>query len=309
MIYTIGETVLDIIFKGFSPMAAKTGGSMVNTSVSLGRLGCPVHLITEIGNDETGRMMTKFLEENQVNIRHSYFFDEGNSAMALAFLNEKEDANYTFYKNYPNRRFQINFPEIKKNDLILFGSSFAISLDVRDKLYNLLSLARDAGAIIIYDPNFRKPHLKDLPGIKHFIRENIEFAHIVRGSDEDFRLIYNSGSVEETYQAIAHKENKVLIVTSGSEEVHLKSQHASLSVSVPSVNALSTIGAGDNFNAGIIYTLFQNQVKLEELSDLSVQEWKTILERGVAFGTHVCESYDNYISEEFASKMRSSCQD
>ena len=38
-IYTIGETVLDIIFKNGQPVASKAGGSMLNTAVSLGRRG------------------------------------------------------------------------------------------------------------------------------------------------------------------------------------------------------------------------------------------------------------------------------
>ena len=40
-IYTIGETVLDIIFKNEQPVAAKPGGSMLNTSVSLVALVYP----------------------------------------------------------------------------------------------------------------------------------------------------------------------------------------------------------------------------------------------------------------------------
>ena len=38
-IYTIGETLFDIIFKNGQPQAGKAGGAMLNSSVSLGRIG------------------------------------------------------------------------------------------------------------------------------------------------------------------------------------------------------------------------------------------------------------------------------
>ena len=50
-IYAIGETVCDLIFKDDKPLAAKAGGSMLNASISLGRLKLPVNFISEFGND------------------------------------------------------------------------------------------------------------------------------------------------------------------------------------------------------------------------------------------------------------------
>ncbi len=47
-IYGIGETVFDIIFKNGQPQAAKPGGAMLNSSVSLGRIGLPVSFIVRI---------------------------------------------------------------------------------------------------------------------------------------------------------------------------------------------------------------------------------------------------------------------
>ena len=65
-IYAVGETVYDILFKGEQPVAARPGGAMLNASVSLGRLGLPIHLITEIGNDQVGSQIQKFLKDNGV---------------------------------------------------------------------------------------------------------------------------------------------------------------------------------------------------------------------------------------------------
>lgn len=51
----IGETILDIIFKNEQPTAAVPGGSTFNGLISLGRMGLPVTMITETGNDRVGK--------------------------------------------------------------------------------------------------------------------------------------------------------------------------------------------------------------------------------------------------------------
>ena len=68
-IFGIGETVLDIIFKDGQPQAAKAGGSVLNSAVSMGRMGLPVSFISEYGLDDVGELIDNFLNENGVNTR------------------------------------------------------------------------------------------------------------------------------------------------------------------------------------------------------------------------------------------------
>lgn len=280
------------------------GGAMLNSSISLGRIGLPVCFISEIGRDDIGNTIVDFLSVNGINTKSLYRFTEGNTALALAFLDEKEDAHYTFYKNYPEERLNIRFPKINENDIILFGSFFAISSAVRKPLLRFLKSAKKAGAIIIYDPNFRKPHKKDLPKLTGFIKENIEFADIIRGSCFDFQLIFNTKNADDTFARINESGKKILIYTAGENDVSFRSDQHSFSMEVPSINVVSTVGAGDNFNAGIIYSLRKLNVKKERIASLKIEEWKAILDSGITLGAIVCESPYNYISADFASKLK-----
>jgi fructokinase len=303
-IYTIGETVFDILFKGNQPVAARPGGSMLNASVSLGRLGLPVHFVSEIGNDQVGLQILKFLKESNVGINKGAVFNDGNTALALAHLDDDENASYTFYKNYPKKRLAIPFPDFQANDMVLFGSFFSISEAVRSQLIDFLEKARAAGALIIYDPNFRESHLPDLIRHKPYILENINFADIIRGSHEDFKLVFNTHSPDDAYDEIPEKNKKVLIYTAGSNFVSFRSSRLNFSMQVPEIDAVSTIGAGDSFNAGIIYGIYRLGIKREDLVGLKQAEWQAILDSGITLGSMVCESYDNYIPEAFARKLR-----
>jgi len=302
-IYTIGETVLDILIKENQPFTAKAGGACLNTSVTLGRLGLPVYFIGEYGLDEVGNFIDNFLKGNHVSTEYVYRYYDGKSALALAFLNENNDASYDFYKIYPEKRLSIDFPQIQQDDIVLFGSFYAITPEVRVKLIHFIQEARKHKAIIIYDPNFRKQHLHELPNLKNMIHENISYASIVRGSHEDFSLIYGVRDVDETYNCFGDKP-PCLLYTSSAKGVFLKTPKLSEKFEIKKITPKSTIGAGDNFNAGIIYSLFRNQIKHNELPFLGFEIWKEVIEIAIKFATHVCEIYDNYITEDFAGKYK-----
>ncbi|MBN2175373.1 MAG: carbohydrate kinase [Bacteroidales bacterium] len=301
-IITVGETVYDIIFNNNKPLHAKAGGAMLNSSVSLGRLGVPVVFISEFGKDRVGDSIKYFLEENNINTDFVYRYDNGMTALALAFLDENSNAHYTFYKLYPDERLKVQFPSISRNDIVLFGSFFAITSEVYEKLNIFVSDANFNGAIILYDPNFREPHLNDLPKVINLIEKNISQSDIIRGSDEDFRLIFNCKNADETFEMVQSFGGSYLIFTVGSKNVEFRSPNLKFSSPVPKIKTKSTIGAGDSFNAGIIFSLYKNQIQKEQLPDLTEVQWKQIIGMGIRFGSEVCRSFDNYISLSFAKR-------
>ena len=129
----------------------------------------------------------------------SIVITDGKSTLALAFLNENNDASYDFYKIYPEKRLDVQFPELQQDDIVLFGSIYAITLEVRQKLMEFIRQANKKKAIVIYDPNFRKHHLHELPKLKPLILENMTHANIVRGSNEDFSFILGADDADEAY--------------------------------------------------------------------------------------------------------------
>ncbi len=300
-IYAIGETVLDIIFKNGVPQTAKPGGAMLNSTVSLGRIGLPVSLITEYASDNVGRLIDRFLNDNGVGTGYVSRFSDGATALALAFLNEKNDADYTFYKNYPEKRLDIGLPEISGDDIFLFGSIYAITVSVRERLKSLLRSARDNRAIVIYDPNFRSAHAAELDQLLPLIIENIKEASLVRGSNEDFRNIFGASTPDEAWKIVKEYCN-CLVYTADSEGVYVRTKNFSGKFPVRSIRPVSTIGAGDNFNAGMIMSLYNNHIITDQLEMMGEDEWEEVIAAGVSFATDVCLSYENYISAAFASR-------
>lgn len=303
-VYGFGETVLDIIFKDGMPAAARPGGSVLNSFVSLGRLGWDPCFISEYGMDDVGGLIEDFLKDNGVRTDFVNRYSEGQSALALAFLDSENNANYSFYKNFPVKRLQELPSSIQKDDIILFGSIYASSAAVRESVMRFLNMGREAGGLIVYDPNFRKAHLSELEELRPRIIENLAFADIVRGSDEDFKLVFGMDDPLEIADRFLG-DSCILIFTRNREGVQVYSGKNQVDVPSDKITPLSTIGAGDNFNAGIVHFLLSRNILREHIGELSEHDLEEMAITGIRFASNVCLSYDNYISRDFAEGLLS----
>lgn len=300
----IGETILDILFRDGQPQAAVPGGSVYNAVISLGRMGQNVTFISETGNDRVGEMILANMRENGVDTANVNVFPEGKSPVSLAFLNERNDAEYIFYKDYPRQRLEVNMPEISSDDIIMIGSYFAITPVLRDKVKELLDRARDAGAIIYYDVNFRSTHANEAIKLMPTIIENFEYADILRGSTEDFQNMFRQPDADKVYSNHVGFYCPNFICTDADGDVRLRTKHVCKDYPVTPLKAVSTIGAGDNFNAGVVYGLLKYRVRRADLAELTEADWDAIIRCGMDFSADVCKSVSNSVSKEFAESYR-----
>ena len=265
----IGETILDIIFKNNQPIGAVPGGSMFNGLISLGRAGLNTTFISETGNDRVGKQIISFLEENHVDTSNISVYPESKSPVSLAFLNDNNDAEYIFYKDHPHDRLDFSFPEIQSDDIVMFGSFYAVNPVIRPQVFSFLEYAHNHGAILYYDVNFRSSHRNEVMKVTPNILENLELADIVRGSREDFEVMFNK------------------------------------QYPVAQTETVSTIGAGDNFNAGFIYGLIKYGITRDQIvSGMTEQQWDQVIAEAQQFSANVCQSINNSIDLTFANQKK-----
>lgn len=302
----MGETVLDIVFRGFQPQAAVPGGSTFNSMVSLGRCGVPSLFLSELGDDEVGRLVRSFMAEN--GICPDYVRElPMKTPISMAFLDENNDAHYTFYRDPVVERPDAGFPPVEKDDIVLFGSFYALNPATRHHVKPFLDYARSAGAILYYDVNFRPAHAKDLGAVGPSVEENLSLAHIVRGSEEDFKTLYGLGDPDEVYEREILPRNGHFIYTKASEPLTVRDIPSfRKEYKVTPVPVVSTIGAGDNFNAGFVFGLLRYGVTLEDLSaGLPEERWDGLVACAQSFSANCCGSMFNYVTEDFAKALTS----
>jgi fructokinase len=304
----IGETVLDIIFRNDQPISAIPGGSTFNAIISLGRSGVEAGFISETGNDRVGRNIIKFLRDNGCKSDSVNVYPGSKSPLSLAFLNDQNDAEYIFYKDHPNDRLEFTFPDVKPDDIVLFGSYYAVNPVIRPQVVGFLDYARQHGAILYYDVNFRASHKNEVMKLTPNLIENLEVADIVRGSSEDFEVLYRKTDADTVYRSEISFYTKEFIYTRGSQPVELRAD-GGLAKQYPvkpgTEPVVSTIGAGDNFNAGFVSGLIKYGVTRKDIEQgISEELWDKLIESAQLFSANVCASLNNSVSPEFGAEMK-----
>ena len=302
----IGEAVLDIIFKDNKPVEAVPGGSAFNAITSLGRCGVSTSFISEAGNDHVGKYIIEFLKSNGVNADNVTTFPDSKSPVSLAFLNEKNDAESIFYKDHPRDQLEFTYPDIQPDDIVLFGSFYAVNPVIRPQLVGLLDYARSHGAIIYYDVNFRPAHKDEVIRITPNLIENLDYADIVRGSHEDFATLYKKEDADKVYNAEISFYCRQFIYTHGSQPVEVRGgRDMKKSYPVPDTKVVSTIGAGDSFNAGFIFGMLKQGITRSDLErGLTGEQWDSLIGCALSFSADCCKDIFNYVSKKFGEKMK-----
>jgi fructokinase len=290
------------MFENNQPVKMLPGGSVFNAMVSLSRANIPTCFISEVGQDRTGAYILDFMKQNGMETQHVSSRPDGTTALSLAFLNEKSDADYLFYRNYPQQRLDCVLPSIEADDIFIFGSYYSLNPAIRTQMLDLLTLAQERKAIIYYDPNFRSSHAHEKLRLQAAIIENIEAADIIRGSSDDFYTMYELNTVDAVFNEKIRFFGKELIYTKGKEGVSLRASGLQKEYPAEAVNAVSTVGAGDNFNAGVLYALIANNVKRNDIKNMHEETWDIIIHTAIEFATETCRSLENYIPVDFAQK-------
>jgi fructokinase len=262
--------------------------------------------ISETGNDRIGRRIISFLEENHVDASNISVYPEAKSPVSLAFLNDQNDAEYIFYKDHPNDKLDFLFPEIQPDDVVMYGSFYAVNPVIRPQMFAFLEHAHRQGAILYYDVNFRASHANDVIKVTPNILENLEFADIVRGSKEDFEVMFNKSEADIVYRSQISFYCKNFIYTQGAEPLVLKSVDGfSKEYPVAKTETVSTIGAGDNFNAGFVYGMVKYGITREMLETGVAEElWDKVIDEAQQFANNVCKSINNSVDQTFADKKK-----
>lgn len=302
-VYGIGETVFDIIFRNDQPQRAVAGGSCFNSLISLGRCGLHPTMVTETGDDHVGHLIVDFMQDNGVATDYVTVHPGTKTHISLAFLDENNDARYQFYKDHASANVEHHLPDFHAEDIVMFGSFFAINPVIRPYTREFLQRAHDAGCILYYDINFRAAHIADLPDTIGNIEENMSLATIVRGSTEDFNCLYGLTDPEAIYQRVAPLCPRLIITDGGRAITTLFGSSTAEHFDVTPIETVSTIGAGDNFNAGIVYHIYNTRLTHAELMNPMADTVAALIASGQQFSAEVCQSLDNYVPYDFAQQI------
>lgn len=262
----IGEALIDFIpdKKGcefyevgaFSPAA---GGAPANVCGAFSRLGGKSRMITQLGLDPFGDIITRTLNEAGVDTSCISYTAAANTA--LAFVSQTKDGKntYSFYRN-PSADMLFDASQVTGEMLdscycLHFCSVSLGDFPMKDAHRAAITIASRQGAIISFDPNLRFMLWDDRDELKRVIREFIPDCDILKISDEELEFISGASSVDEALPVLLTGNVKIVILTKGKDGAEAYTSEGSVSSACPVVKAIDTTGAGDGFIGSFLWKL------------------------------------------------------
>ena len=263
---------------------------MFNVAVSLGRTSLQCAFAGFYADDHIGLQSKLYLDSNSVDTSFFSCKSQAKSNLALAFLNEQGIPQYSFYRD-PKLLDIPKINDFKGVSHLVIGSFFVLDTLVFQGVKRIVEMAKRANVQILYDPNIRQRQVHKDSMILERVVFFMRMADLVKMSDEDITSISSFDSKEGWQHFLKGIDVKRYIITQGSDSVLGFANDITKFFNVEPVNVQSTVGAGDAFNAGLVYASVKHNVGLGDLD--------RIISNGIRFAADVCASDENYISKEF----------
>jgi fructokinase len=268
---------MDVVRTGDS-VSEHPGGSPMNVSFGLARLGIPVDFLTRLGRDSRGRAIESHLASAGVTVVPTPSADITTSS-ATATIDEEGSAHYDFDVDW---RIDANDASSKASEVVHFGSIGAFLQPGAGSVAELLAAARTT-ATITYDPNIRPQFLPDHAAAVAAAEGHIATSDVVKASDEDVAWLYPDRDPASVAAGWLAAGPSLVVVTTGSGGSIVQFRSGSLVVPARTVEVADTIGAGDSFMAGLIAGLYWERLlgaeARDSLRDVSVDTVKSLVER------------------------------
>ncbi|KAI7739443.1 hypothetical protein M8C21_003941, partial [Ambrosia artemisiifolia] len=280
LIVSFGEMLIDFVptVSGVSLAEAPgflkaPGGAPANVAIAVSRLGGTSAFVGKLGDDEFGHMLAGILKENGV-CGDGICFDKGaRTALAFVTLKADGDREFMFYRN-PSADMlltpdELNFEIIRSAKVFHYGSISLIVEPCRSAHLKAMEVAKEAGALLSYDPNLRLPLWPSAEEAREQIMSIWDKAEVIKVSDNELEFLTGSDKIDdESAMSLWHPNLKLLLVTLGEKGCNYYTKHFHGTVAAFPVKAVDTTGAGDSFVGALLTKIVDDQSVLEDEAKL-----------------------------------------
>jgi fructokinase len=244
----LGEALVDVVVTDEGERRAHPGGSPANVAVGLARLGSPVWLLTEIGDDAYGHLLRDHFDANGVNLPVP--LEAGRpTSIAEARIGPTGAATYVFDLrwNAPGT----DRPLAAGSGHVHTGSIGALLPPGGKKVPGWIDSARGHGTVS-YDPNVRPALMGSVESARPRVERLVALSDVVKASDEDLEWLVPERTAEDVATAWLGLGPALVVVTRGDQAAFVVTGYGSFEVATVPVDVVDTVGAGDAFMAGLL---------------------------------------------------------
>jgi fructokinase len=257
----LGEVLIDFTPYGTSEAGRNLfeqnpGGAPANVLAALSKMGCRTAFIGKVGDDLHGAFLRKTLENLKIDT--SGMITDPDYFTTLAFVGlENGERSFSFARK-PGADTQLRPDEIpekllKETRIFHFGSLSLTDEPARSATIFAVKKAKENGALISYDPNYRAPLWKNEEFAKEQMRSVVPYVDIMKISDEECALLTDETEPSRAAEKLLGQGVRCAFVTLGKDGALLRTKDFETAEPGMSGKAVDTTGAGDSFWGGILY--------------------------------------------------------
>lgn len=283
-VVALGELLIDFTENGISSQGnplfeANPGGAPCNVLAMLTKLGHKTAFIGKVGNDFFGKQLEDAIKEIGINVTGLRKDDKVHTTLALVHTYPDGDRDFSFYRD-PGADMMLTEEEIPE-ELILetrifhFGTLSMTHEKVRRATKKAVAIAKQAGAIISFDPNIREPLWNTMDEAKEQVLYGLGQCHILKISDNEIQWLTGKNDYTEAVKWIREKYDIPLILVSMGKEGSRAYYQDRMVEKAPFINenTIETTGAGDTFCACVLHYICKHG--LENLIEKNLKEMLT----------------------------------
>lgn len=262
----------------------KPGGAPANVAVAARRLGAQSAFIGKVGDDAFGHYLTGVLEHEGVDVRGMRYDSEARTAMAFVAKPDENSYDILFYRN-PGADMRLQADELDRELLqsaraLHFGSISLIQEPSRSATLEALRIARQAGALISFDVNYR-PDLWSRDSARERVLATIPLVDLLKVNEIEVELLTGSGDPDTASKSLMALGPQLCVVTMGPDGSYFRVTGGGEYVPPFRVNTVDATGCGDAFIASLLCKLVLDADWREQLS---VDRMRQILRYANAVG-------------------------
>lgn len=280
-VLALGELLIDFTSNGISEQGnglfeANPGGAPCNVLAILNKLGRKTGFIGKVGNDGFGRMLKQTLEELGIYTEGLYLDDVYHTTLALVHTDKSGDRDFSFYRD-PGADVMLTADEvdpklIKRAKIFHYGTLSMTHDGVRAATRKAIEIAKEAGMLLSFDPNYREPLWKSKEAAREQIAYGLSQCDILKISEEELEMMTGTSDIEAGAADFKEKypNIKLLNVTAGGDGSY--SYYKDMKVFVPGFllgGTIETTGAGDTFGGAVLNFVLEHGIENLSKEDLT----------------------------------------
>ena len=281
-IVALGELLIDFTNIGRSANGMRLfeqnpGGAVCNVLSAMSKLGDSAAFIGKIGSDMHGHFLKLSIESVGIDTSGLIETEDVFTTLAFVELSDSGERSFSFARKPGADTYlkpdELNETLLRNTRLFHVGSLSLTNEPARTATNRAIRIAKESGALISYDPNYRAPLWSGVDSAKEQIRSLLRFVDIVKMSDEETSLLTSHEDPEEALLSLYYETGiTCAVVTMGSKgamvmlrgEIEMAEPHDCVRV--------DTTGAGDAFWGGFLHHLLKHQMSLGALTLAQVRE-------------------------------------